>query len=101
MSLKGRANQHIKTTRKNRKEDYDLGPLAPRRDIGKDAETYGTVDSIRFQRVTVPKWKRRWCGFEVGDRVVLLKGRDKGKIGVVDEKDEESETVRVKDLNMV
>ena len=99
--MKSRANQHLKTARQIRKEDYELGPLAPRRDVGKDAETYGTVDSVRFQRVTVPKWKRKWCGIEVGDRVVLLKGRDQGKIGVVDDKDEESETFRVKDLNMV
>ncbi|KAF2100586.1 hypothetical protein NA57DRAFT_54665 [Rhizodiscina lignyota] len=98
--VKGMAVRQIREAHRMRKEDYELGPIAPRRDAGKDAEHYGTIDNQRFNSITVPPWKRKWCPIEVGDRVIMLKGVDAGKIGVVDDKDLESEQLRIKDLNM-
>ncbi|KAL8711570.1 MAG: hypothetical protein Q9220_003980 [cf. Caloplaca sp. 1 TL-2023] len=67
------------------KEDWLLGPLAPRRDVGDKAETHGTVPLRMVERVEKMdgKWKK-W-GIVEGDRVCIVgKGeRDKGKIGVI------------------
>lgn len=94
-------NESKKDARKRRKEDYELGPLAPRRDVGEFEQTYGTANPRITQGVDVAEWEQKWCPFEVGDRVVLKKGRDKGKIGVIDEVNKGTQTLRIKDLNMV
>ncbi|TKA62263.1 hypothetical protein B0A49_10408 [Cryomyces minteri] len=86
----------IKEARRNRREDWDLGPLAPRRDVGENKQYYGTVNQNTLRGVEIPKKKRTelWTIVE-GDRVVLLTGRDKGKIGEVESVNKETEEVEI------
>ncbi|EKG21297.1 KOW domain-containing protein [Macrophomina phaseolina MS6] len=99
--IKSMTNKTIVDARKRRREDWLLGPLAPRRDVGEWREKYATIDSRRIQLPAAdPDTKLELAPFAQGDRVVMLKGRDKGKIGEVSEFDDESQTVRVKGLNV-
>lgn len=91
----------IKEARRRHKEDYELGPLAPRRDVGTKENTFGTVDPAQIQDVKVPKGQKKWCPFALGDRVVLLEGKDKGKIGSVSDIDRDTQRIDVTDLNEV
>ncbi|KAL1635483.1 hypothetical protein SLS58_010240 [Diplodia intermedia] len=100
--IKTTANKAIVEAKKRRREDWLLGPLAPRRDVGEWREKYATVDS---RRTNLPDAdpdvvKTQLAPFAEGDRVVILKGIDKGKIGELREVDEETRTVRVKGLNL-
>jgi large subunit ribosomal protein L24 len=90
-----------KEARKSFKEDWELGPLAPRRDAGDRLNTYGSIDPIAYRLPEVKEegWKK-WFPIAEGDRVVVMKGREKGKIGVVaDDFDETRESVTVSGLN--
>ncbi|EOD50098.1 putative kow motif domain protein [Neofusicoccum parvum UCRNP2] len=99
--IKALANRTIVDARKHRREDWLLGPLAPRRDVGEWREKWGTIDARRTQLPAVdPDKKLELPPFAEGDRVVLLRGRDKGRIGEIREFDEDSQTVRVKGLNL-
>jgi large subunit ribosomal protein L24 len=86
-----------------RREDWLLGPLAPRRDAGDAREAYGAVDTVRMQSVEKVKgtW-RRW-GIVEGDRVVIVQEghRERGFIGIVSEVREKSEDCIVRGLNKV
>ncbi|KAI4151922.1 MAG: hypothetical protein L6R39_001936 [Caloplaca ligustica] len=79
------------------KEDWHLGPLAPRRDVGDKAETYGTVHFRLIQAVEKPLGMRKKWGIREGDRVCVVgeKERDKGKIGVVIDVSEKAEACKV------
>ena len=93
----------IKAARTARREDWLMGPLAPRRDVGDAKDTYGTV-SPRQLRAPVKEngtWKD-WC-IRKDDRVVLVAPRhpDRGKIGKVLSVREEAEECTVEGLNMV
>lgn len=85
------------------KEDWHLGPLAPRRDVGDKAETYGTVHFRLIQAVEKPLGMRKKWGIREGDRVCVVgeKERDKGKIGVVIDVSEKAEACKVRGLNLV
>jgi len=93
---------HLKNARKNQREDWKLGPLAPRRDVGDNKEAYGTVEASIIQNPIVPRHRRmpRPCIYE-GDRVVILEGPDEGKIGLVRNVDKMEETVTVLEKNLV
>ncbi|KFX93125.1 hypothetical protein O988_06975 [Pseudogymnoascus sp. VKM F-3808] len=99
----------IKNARAARREDYDLGPLAPRRDVGLKKDTYGTIHSHRLQgqKLTDEEKKAvnpsgwRYANIVAGDRVVLLEGADKGRIGKVQSFDKEKQQVTIEGLNMV
>lgn len=102
----------LKTARFNRRDDYELGPLAPKRDVGDWAEKWGTINSQRSRGQELSDWQLEkilepWGGkgkkllIRAGDRVVLLEGRDKGKIGVIKEIDEKRAEATVKGLNQV
>lgn len=105
--LETRAQQKIlhgnlKAARLARREDWLLGPLAPKRDVGHQKGTFGTIDARALRGGAIPEEKRtkRWPIRE-GDRVVLLEGRDKGKIGTVKTCDKEREEAIVDGLNKV
>lgn len=91
----------IKEAREARKEDWARGALAPRRDVGDMADKYGTVGLFNMniaerQEKNKPKW-RSICD---GDRVVVIKGREKGKIGVVTNYDNDRGAVKLEGINM-
>jgi len=91
----------IKDARLARQEDWARGALAPRRDTGEKAETYGSVDIFHMnlaerQEANKPKWNH----IVEGDRVVVIKGREKGKIGLVENMDNDRGFVQIKDVNM-
>ncbi|KAI5243297.1 hypothetical protein E4T42_07423 [Aureobasidium subglaciale] len=84
-----------------RREEYELGPqLAPRRDTGHLKETYGTVDPsvIQTPKLHFTMYKHFKSPFAVGDRVLITKGKDVGRIGKVQEVFPDSGYLRVLDL---
>ncbi|KAF1976115.1 hypothetical protein BU23DRAFT_502766 [Bimuria novae-zelandiae CBS 107.79] len=112
----------IKEAKKNLWEDYMLGPLRPNRAVGPGADKYGALYSEQMRRPPIPVdvQKRRneariAKGFDpvyplvvddkkffpiaVDDRVMVMYGREQGKIGVVGEILEESHEIIVKDIN--
>jgi large subunit ribosomal protein L24 len=104
----------IKKARANRREDYELGPLAPKRDVGDMKEVYGTLQGNRVKGQPIDPRKIaevlkdvgynnmwRTVVFVVGDRVVLLEGKDKGKIGIINNIDVPRGECTVEGLNMV
>lgn len=108
--LRREEGELLRNARKARKEDWELGPLAPKRDVGDAKRTYGALSAhlqdgskLRDREVSQMLNRLGWVMFNIveGDRVVLLQGRDKGKIGKVIEVDKESAQVKVDGLNMV
>lgn len=91
----------IKDARLARKEDWQRGALAPRRDVGELADKYGSV-SIFNMNLTErqEKHKPKWYHIAEGDRVVVIEGRDKGKIGQISGLSEESGSVKIRDTNI-
>ncbi|KAL8684098.1 MAG: hypothetical protein Q9224_006617 [Gallowayella concinna] len=91
------------SARQAQREDWHLGPLAPRRDVGAKAETYGAVPVRMVEAVEKldGKWKK-W-GIRQGDRVCVVgaKERDRNKIGVVKEVTEKAESCKIKGINMI
>ncbi len=93
----------IMAARTARREDWLMGPLAPRRDVGNSKDTYGTVSSRQLRAPKKEKSQRKdWCIRE-GDRVVIVaaKHRDRGKIGHVKSVREVAEECTISGLNMV
>jgi large subunit ribosomal protein L24 len=102
--------KNLKDARIHRREDWELGPLAPRRDVGDSKETYGTVGTNRLRgeeldhRAAQEKLKPfggNHLNIVTGDRVVLLEGRDKGKIGKITATDTKRAECTVEGLNLV
>jgi len=102
--------EQIKAARLARREDWELGPLAPRRDVGDARDTYGTVNAQRTRGQLLNEKERkevlkhiggRYLNIVAGDRVVLLEGRDKGKIGKITATDAKRGECTVEGLNMV
>ena len=87
-------NQDINRAKQAIKDDWNLGPMAPNIYYGDAALTYGAISESRYRQAVVLREKQKearcaWLGgsknlnLAVGDRVVLLEGPDKGKIGKV------------------
>jgi large subunit ribosomal protein L24 len=100
----------IKKARQARREDWELGPLAPRRDVGNQKETWGTINSLRSKGPVLAKkerWEQRlfvggkYPTIVVNDRVAIMEGRDKGKIGTIVEMDFSRGECKIEGLNMV
>ena len=102
----------IRAQRTARREDWTLGPLAPRRDAGEGKETYGTVGLRELQGAEGQKGKRKGEAKKdgeliwVGDRVVVVgekgpEGRERGRIGTVTEVKREQGECVVEEMNLV
>ncbi|KAI9882070.1 MAG: hypothetical protein M1823_006191 [Watsoniomyces obsoletus] len=92
----------IRAARRVRREDRSLGPLAPRRDVGELQHTYGTMSPQRLQGFLKPVEKRAEAQpIVAGDRVVLVEGRDQGRIGRVISVDKKRHECTVQGLNLV
>lgn len=121
-------NEHVRDVRKNAlknvQEDWDLGPLRPNRAYGEGAEKYGARTGAQMQKPEIPVKvhqnrnafrekkglapeyplvvdDKKYFPIVKDDRVVVLKGKDKGKIGKVFEILSRTHEVIVKDMNMV
>ncbi|KAF2235172.1 hypothetical protein EV356DRAFT_445390 [Viridothelium virens] len=100
--MKSRNVQTVKEARRQRKEDWELGPLAPKRDVGDNAERYGTMDTRQMHLPQLLKKDRMKHWFiREGDRVAIVKGRDQGQIGKVLAIHKDSESVSISGLNMM
>ncbi|KAE8843608.1 hypothetical protein PTNB73_09327 [Pyrenophora teres f. teres] len=119
-------NEHIKGVRKRAlataKEDWKLGPLRPNRAIGPKADKYGALTPPQVQKPQIPLKtqqnrnevrekkglpleyplvvdEKRYFPIVKGDRVVILKGKDAGKIGKVRDVVEETHEIVLEHLN--
>ena len=106
---------NIKSARKARREDWELGPLAPKRDLG--FNNYGAIhEQIRMDfsingthrvKREVAEKRCAWAGtpkllnLVPGDRVVLLDGPDKGKIDKIKSVDAANGTVTLEQAHRV
>ena len=89
----------VRNERKNRREDWMLGPLAPMRDSGIDRQTYGATSPRALYGVkAMEEDKLKHIPFMKGDRVVVISGREKGKIGKIDNIQEATQSARVEGL---
>lgn len=104
--------EDLKKSKKAIRDDWELGPLAPRLDVGPLQGQYGTIHEARYKRtdpLTLAQRNKRceWLGgaynlnLIAGDRVVLLNGPEKGRIGKVRLVDHEKGEVIVDGLNKV
>ena len=113
--LKGQlyqADKEFERAKDRVREDWKLGALALREDIGGWAGRRGVIHEARyqtFQRLSFFQRSQRceWAGgvddlnIVKNDRVVLLDGPDKGRIGLVAQIHEDTAEVTVHGLNKV
>ncbi|KAL4896458.1 hypothetical protein BDV59DRAFT_170702 [Aspergillus ambiguus] len=92
---------NVRNERQRRREDWLRGPLAPQRDAGLSGKYFGALSPHAMSPTAIPKHlRRKYINIAPGDRVCVMKGKDKGKINEVTRVDPENETVTVKDLNI-
>lgn len=106
--------QNLKDARRARKEDWELGPIAPKRDLG--FNEYGLYkDQFRSTHDTGtnsvnPEILEKRCAWAGGprqlnlvpeDRVVILEGPDKGKIDRIKSVDIEHGVVTLQEHHKV
>ncbi|CAJ2511582.1 Uu.00g072070.m01.CDS01 [Anthostomella pinea] len=106
----GMVREDFERAKRAIRDDWALGPLAPRNDVGEWDSAHGTVHEARFRgqgglSLAMRNRRCQWAGgaynlnIAVGDRVVLLDGPDKGRIGLIREIDPMRAEVVVADLN--
>ncbi|MCJ1313273.1 hypothetical protein MMC25_006950 [Agyrium rufum] len=95
------ARQLIRAARVSQREDFFQGALAPRRDVGETADTYGTVTPNLIMGVKHPGFHPGNWHIVSGDRVVIVDDghRDQGKIGKVTEVNKKLYTCQIEGLN--
>ncbi|RAL09488.1 mitochondrial 54S ribosomal protein uL24m [Aspergillus homomorphus CBS 101889] len=92
---------NLREEKLRRREDWMRGPLAPQRDAALAGSRFGALTPQALNPPNIPKHlRRKYINIAAGDRVCIMKGKDKGKINEVIKVDENNETVTVKDLNM-
>jgi large subunit ribosomal protein L24 len=121
-------NENVKTVRKDAlsrvKEDWRLGALRPNRAVGAAAAKYGALGEEQLQKPGIPihtqrnrnKFRetrglpqeyplvvddKKYFHLEREDRVIVVNGRDKGKIGVIQSVVPRTHEILVKGVNMV
>ncbi|TRX97520.1 hypothetical protein FHL15_001798 [Xylaria flabelliformis] len=104
------AADEVKVAKQAIRNDWAMGALSPRQDVGKFHEAPGAITQVRFPGNTILSLAKRnarcqWAGgarylnLAVDDRVVLLDGPDKGRIGKISEINQNTANVTVKGLN--
>lgn len=105
-------NRSLADARRRRREDWELGPLAPRRDTPlKDANSayWGTTSISSSMDALGARQKNlacQWAGgakylcLKVGDRVAIMQGQDKGKIGTINNVDVDEAHVTLEGENL-
>ncbi|KAF2018181.1 hypothetical protein BU24DRAFT_491198 [Aaosphaeria arxii CBS 175.79] len=121
MSTKNIKQKSAKDARRRAREDFNLGPLRPNRAVGKGASTYGAMNQDEMRLPPIPDhWfgaseslqkrlkgripdnvMRDHLSIVEGDRVVILSGKDKNKVGVVGNVDRSTNSVTVEHSNMI
>ncbi|KXT10040.1 hypothetical protein AC579_8657 [Pseudocercospora musae] len=92
----------LQQDRRNRREDWEAGALAPRRDVADLQTSYGALQIYNIQLPERdPEARPKWAPIRKGDRVVVLQGRDRGKIGEVKDYNGVRAAVQVMGLNNV
>jgi large subunit ribosomal protein L24 len=101
-----------RSARIQHREDWFLGPLAPRRDVGQLKTDYGAFPKMAIRTIeyckpvleefieTARKGQDRNYFFK-RDRVVIIRGPGKGMIGVVDNVNWEQQTANLRNTVMV
>lgn len=94
--------RNLVDARKNRQLDWSLGVLAPRRDVGEKAKKYGAFSIYDFNMPEVVEKKDQldFVPISEGDRVVIVKGRDQGRIGEVADVQRDRNAVRINGMNV-
>jgi large subunit ribosomal protein L24 len=104
MSRSKQETVYFKNEKFRRREEYEVGPLlAPRHDTGHLKEIYGVVEPsvIQIPKLHWTMYKHLKSPFAVGDRVLVTKGKDAGRIGTLSEVQPDSGYVRISDLRKV
>ncbi|CAD6450183.1 bd5fd55f-2f62-4ed6-b468-1863d6db3cb9 [Sclerotinia trifoliorum] len=107
----GETLKRAKENKVARREDWELKELAPKRDVGSKADKYGSIESHSVEEPAARRkeileildiWGgKKYLNITAGDRVVVIQGRDKGKIGKVEKVDKQRAEVYCEGLNMV
>ncbi|KIW18587.1 hypothetical protein PV08_02875 [Exophiala spinifera] len=108
--------KYVKEERKNRREDWLAGPLAPKRNVAEKAATYGAASLLLHDGPTFPERalkgpkneEEELEGFGnegnivVGDRVCVVSGHQGilGRIGQVIEVHRERKEITIEGVNM-
>ncbi|KAK5629377.1 hypothetical protein RRF57_005092 [Xylaria bambusicola] len=108
---------HIRRTRKEIedgkqivRDDWAMGPIAPRTDVGQFHNAFGSISEARYTGsrdfpLSLRNARCQWAGglhylcLAKGDRVVLLDGPDKGRIGEIGQINFLTAEVSVHELN--
>lgn len=102
---------HVYQARIARREDWEMGPLAPRRDtpsVDSDDTHWGSLSQEVGNHLAVLTEEMRearaaWCGgpkllcIKVGDRIVFTEGPYKGRIATVGQIERDTLTVEVRE----
>jgi large subunit ribosomal protein L24 len=121
-------NENIRQIRRqalaNAKEDWQLGPLRPNRAVGVGADKYGALTGQQLQKPEIPLHTqknrnevrvkqnlepeyplvvddKKYFHIAPEDRVVVIRGKEKGKIGIVRSLVERTHEAIVSGVNMV
>jgi large subunit ribosomal protein L24 len=93
--------------------DWKLGPLAPRRNVGQNPLEYGGIPRESSMPPRMTKYKEAMATYvpyhtEVmknkyrpEDRVVIIRGQERGMIGKVQSVEDETQTLKLIDLHKV
>lgn len=97
--------QAEREARQMRRDDWEMGPLAPWRDYAAAGSLkHGSWNARLMNPAPVPKeWRMKVCFFKVGDRVAVVEGKEgiKGRIGKLRSIERETETCIVEGVNRV
>ncbi|KAI8956012.1 KOW domain-containing protein [Xylaria longipes] len=104
------ARKDLERAKQAIRDDWARGPLSPRLDVDEFHNAHGSISQSRFSPSTTLSFFERnarcqWAGgaaylnLAVGDRVVLLEGPDKGRVGKIADINLDKAEVTVSEMN--